>query len=88
MLIFLVSVPFVAVNRITTSSFYATEKNIFSYILTFIEPLLMLILMFILPSLFGGQIMIWWSTVLARIISAVMALVLKHHVDRQAVFTE
>lgn len=79
--IFLVSVPFVAINRITTASFYATEKSTFSYILTFIEPLFMLILMLILPPLFGGQIMIWWSTVFARILSALLALVLKKHVD-------
>lgn len=84
--IFLVSVPFVAINRITTSSFYATEKNIFSYILTFIEPMFMLILMLILPPLFGGQLMIWWSTVFARILSAVLALILKHRVDSQKTF--
>lgn len=81
--IFLVSVPFVAVTRITTASFYATEKSMYSYILTFIEPLLMLILMLILPPLFGGQIMIWWSTVFARILSALFALILKHYGDRQ-----
>ncbi len=81
--IFLVSVPFVAVLRITTSCFYATEKSAFSYILTFIEPLFMLVLMFILPPLFGGQLMIWWSTVLARILAAILALILKRHVDRQ-----
>ena len=80
--IFLVSVPFVAINRVTTASFYATEKSTFSYVLTFIEPLLMLVLMLILPPLFGGQIMIWWSTVIARILSAVLALLLKSHVDR------
>lgn len=80
--IFLVSVPFVAINRVTTTSFYATEKSTFSYVLTFIEPLLMLVLMLILPPLFGGQIMIWWSTVIARILSAVLALLLKSHVDR------
>ena len=80
--IFLVSVPFVAINRVTTASFYATEKSAFSYVLTFIEPLLMLVLMLILPPLFGGQIMIWWSTVIARILSAVLALILKSHVDR------
>ena len=45
--IFLVSVPFVAINRITTASFYATEKSTFSYVLTFIEPVFMLILMLI-----------------------------------------
>ena len=75
--IFLVSVPFVAINHITTASFYATEKSIFSYILTFIEPLFMLIL--ILPPLFGGQVMIWWSTVFARILSAVMAIILNRY---------
>lgn len=80
--IFLISVPFVAIVRVTTASFYAAEKGLFSYILTFAEPLLMLALMLILPSLFGGQIMIWWSTVIARILSAVLALLLKRHVDR------
>lgn len=83
--VFLVSVPFVAINRITTASFYATDKSAFSYILTFIEPLFMLVLMLILPPLFGGQIMIWWSTVFARILSAVLAIVLKQYVDRKEI---
>ncbi len=74
--IFLISVPFVAVTRISTAGFYATEKAALSYILTFVEPILMLIFMLILPRLFGGQIMIWWSTVLARIFSALLALLL------------
>ena len=81
--VFLVSVPFVAVLRITTASFYATEKSMFSYVLTFIEPLFMLVLMLSLPPLFGGQIMIWWSTVLARILSALFAVILKNHVDKK-----
>ena len=80
--IFLVSVPFVAIVRVTTASFYASEKNALSYVLTFIEPILMLTLMLILPPLFGGQIMIWWSTVIARILSAILALILNSHVDR------
>ncbi len=83
--VFLVSVPFVAVNRITTASFYATEKSAFSYVLTFIEPLFMLVLMLILPPLFGGQMMIWWSTVFARILSAVLAIVLKQYVDKKEI---
>ena len=81
--IFLISVPFVAVTRVTTASFYATEESILSYILTYIEPVLMLILMFTLPPLFGGQIMIWWSTVIARILAAILALILKQTVDRR-----
>ena len=32
--------------------------------------------------MFGGQIMIWWSTVFARILSALLALILKRCVDR------
>lgn len=74
--IFLVSLPFVAVTRIATASFYATEKSTLSYILTFIEPVLMLLFMLILPPLFGGQIMIWWSTVFARIFAAILAMIL------------
>lgn len=81
--IFLVSAPFVAICRVTTASFYATERSGYSYLLTFIEPVLMLVLMLILPPLFGGQVMIWWSTVFARVLSAVLALILKGRVDRQ-----
>lgn len=81
--IFLISVPFVAVTRITTASFYATEESIFSYVLTYIEPVFMLVFMFVLPPLFGGQIMVWWSTVFARILSAVLSLVLKSRVDNK-----
>lgn len=80
--VFLVSVPFVAILRITTASFYATEKSAFSYVLTFIEPLFMLMLMLILPPLFGGQVMIWWSTVFARMLSALLAVILKNRVDK------
>lgn len=82
--IFLVSVPFVAIIRVTTASFYATEKSMYSYILTFIEPVFMLVLMILLPPLFGGQIMIWWSTVDARILSALLALVLKQRADNKS----
>lgn len=84
--IFLVSVPFVAIIRVATASFYATEKSMYSYILTFIEPVFMLVLMMILPPLFGGQIMIWWSTVNARILSALLALLLKQRVDKEDLY--
>ena len=73
--IFLISVPFVAVTRIATASFYATENAILSYILTFIEPILLFALLLTLPRI-GGQMMIWWSTVLARILAAILAAVL------------
>lgn len=81
--IFLVSVPFVAIARITISSFYASKKTALAYFLIFIEPVLMLIFMLFLPPLFGGQIMIWWSTVFARILSASLAWIMKVYVDKR-----
>lgn len=86
--IFLVSVPFVAITRVTTASFYAIGKSAFSYILTFIEPVLMLVFTLILPPLFGGQIMIWWSTVIARILSAVLAVILQKVGDNKLKFAQ
>lgn len=74
--IFLVSLPFDAITRISTAAFYATERSTLSYILTFTEPVLMLILMFVLPPVFGGQIMIWWSAVFAKIITALISIIL------------
>ena len=77
LIIFLIAIPFIAINRVTTASFYATEKSTFAYLLTYIEPAAMLVLMLILPPLFGGQMMIWWSATCARILSAVLAIILK-----------
>ena len=74
--IFLVSVPFDAITRVSTAAFYATEKSVLSYVLTFIEPVIMLVLMFALPPLLGGQIMIWWSAVFAKIMTAIISIVL------------
>ena len=80
--IFLIGIPFIAITRITTAGFYATEKNIFSYILTYIEPVAMLAFMLILPPLFGGQKMIWWSTTFSRVFSAVLAVIFKIRVEK------
>ena len=79
--IFLISVPFIAISRITTAGFYAMDKSILSYIVTFSEPVLMLIIFLILPPLFGGQMMIWWGTAAARILTALIALILKRYED-------
>ena len=59
------------------------EESSLSYVLTYIEPVLMLVLMLILPPLAGGQIMVWWSTVIARILAAFLAMFLKPVVDRR-----
>lgn len=74
--IFLVSVPFFSNYKNFHCWILYNRKVALSYVLTFIEPVLMLGLMLILPPLFGGQIEIWWSTVFARIISAMLALLL------------
>ena len=76
--IFLIAIPFIGITRIVTAGFYASEKSIYSYILTYVEPILMLIFLLILPPFFGGQIMVWWSISLARIFSAVIAVVLRY----------
>ena len=80
--IFLLGLIFYAFSRITTSSFYATEKNLYSYFCVFAEPLLLLILLFILP-IFWGQTGVWWSVVLSQILTACLALALKILGDRQ-----
>lgn len=68
--IFLLSLPFDAITRVTTALFYATEKSIRSYILTFSEPVILLLLILFLPPLAGGQTMIWWSAVIAKVVTA------------------
>ncbi len=72
--IFLLALPFVAVNRITAAGFYATERSVLSYATAMAEPCFMLVFMLILPRFFGGQIMVWWSTVLAQISAAALAV--------------
>jgi len=39
-------------------------------------------MLFLLP-LFGGQIMIWWSTVFSRILSAFLAWFMKEYADKR-----
>ena len=72
--IFLLGLLFYAFSRITTSSFYATEKNLYSYICVYAEPVLLLILLFILPG-FLGQSGVWWSVVSSQILTAFGAFV-------------
>lgn len=73
--IFLIGLLFYAFSRIATAGFYATEKTAFSYLCVYSEPALMLALLFVLP-LFWGQAGVWWSAVLAQILTAGIALIL------------
>lgn len=70
-------------NRITAAGFYATERSVLSYATAMAELCFMLAFMLILPRFFGGQIMVWWSTVLAQISAAALAVIfaLKTHRD-------
>lgn len=80
--VFLTGLVFYAFSRITTSSFYATEKNIYSYFCVYAEPVLLLRLLFILPN-FWGQFGVWQSVVLSQILTACVAFVLKKKSDRE-----
>ena len=80
--IFLFGLVFYAFSRITTSGFYATEKNLYSYLCVYAEPALLLILLFLLPLVLG-QTGVWWSVVLSQILTACLALVLKTAEDKK-----
>lgn len=81
--IFLLSLPADAITRVTSAAFYATEKSVWSYLLILSEPVFTLVLVLILLPLFGGQIMIWWSSVAAKIITAVVGIVLSVFIRTQ-----
>lgn len=80
--IFLFGLIFYAFSRITTSGFYATEKNLYSYLCVYAEPALLLILLFLLPLVLG-QTGVWWSVVLSQVLTACLALALKTVEDKK-----
>lgn len=78
---FLAPMLFWAFVRITTSYFYATEKNVFSYILVYAEPIFTLLLLLLLPprlQLAG----VWLAVPLAQTITFVIALIEKRVAER------
>ena len=79
---FLATMLFLSVVRITTSYFYATEKAALSYLLVYAEPVCTLLLLVVLPLAFklAG---VWAAVPAAQIITFVIALIAKHHVDKQ-----
>ncbi len=72
--IFLSAFPFIAISRVAVSYFYATDHSRFSYIVTYAEPILLLIALLILPP-FWGQTGVWWSIALAQSLPAAIAFV-------------
>lgn len=81
--VFLIGLIFYGFSHITTSGFYATEKNLYSYICVYGEPAFLLALLFLLPA-FWGQSGVWWSVVLSQVLTAVLALFLKAREDRNS----
>ena len=81
--VFLIGLVFYGFSHITTSGFYATEKNLYSYICVYGEPAFLLALLFLLPA-FWGQSGVWWSVVLSQVLTAVLALFLKAREDRNS----
>lgn len=77
---FLAGIIFLAFTRVTTSAFYATEKSLFSYVLVYIEPVLLFIFLLVL-SYFRGISGVWWSTCLSQAACAIIALYLKYKSD-------
>ncbi|MDE7353062.1 MAG: multidrug transporter MatE, partial [Acetatifactor sp.] len=74
--VFLLGILFLSFTRVTTSGFYATEKNLFSYALVYGEPILLFLFLLVLPR-FTGMAGVWWSTCLSQIVCAIVAQILK-----------
>lgn len=79
--IFLTGYLFLSFSRVTTAAFYATEQVGCSYTLVYMEPILQVVLLLILPR-FWEQTGVWWSMPLAQILTAILALVLKLRTDK------
>ena len=78
--LFLATLLCLAFVRITTSYFYATEKNKLSYLLVYAEPVCTLLMLLILPpvlKLTG----VWLAVPIAQVLTFVIAWVAKRRVD-------
>lgn len=77
---FLATLLFLAFVGITTSYFYATEKNALSYLLVYAEPLDTLLMLLILPPMLKLT-GVWLAVPIAQVITFVIACVAKRRVD-------
>lgn len=82
--VFLITLLFLSYVRVTTSRLYATDKSTLSYLLVYAEPVSLLILLFILPSIFGLN-GVWLTVPLAQLITWGISLVVKYKVTRGVV---
>lgn len=70
--VFIASLPFMALNRVAASSFYAVGQSRPAQCLSWAEPVFLGLFLLVLPP-FGGQTLVWWSVTLARAAAAVLA---------------
>lgn len=73
--IFVTGYLFAAVSRITVSYFYATEKNVWAYLLIYGEPLALLLLLLFLPAI-AGITGTWVSVPVSQAIAAALSFFL------------
>lgn len=76
--------PFVslAVMKISMNYFYSQKKNIYAYLIVYLEPIIVLLLVFVFP-LFMGTNGIWISQTIAQIIPAIIAIILMLKLNRK-----
>lgn len=68
---------FLALARVITSAFYATDQSAKSVILVYSEVIFLFVLLLIFPRRFG-ETAVWWSMSAAQIMAMVLAVFLKH----------
>ena len=78
--LFLAPLLFLAFVRITTSYFYATEKNGLSYLLVYAEPVCTLLMLLLLPPMLKLT-GVWLAVPIAQVITFVIAWTAKRRVD-------
>ena len=81
---FLATLLFLAFVRITTSYFYATEKNKLSYLLVYAEPVGTLLMLLILPPMLKLT-GVWLAVPIAQVITFVIACVAKRAFSKNRV---
>lgn len=67
--------PLYALLRVTTSYFYAVKKNAFAYPLIYGEPVLMILLLYLLPQ-FWGLMGVWYASLVTAGVLSLLAVVL------------
>lgn len=78
---FLATIIFISFVRITTAYFYATEKDKYSHMLVYAEPVCILLILIILP-IFLGVFGVWIALPLSQIIMFILSCFVKRYVDK------